>query len=78
MVVVLVVVPDLLEPWLRLEIGRAVGWAVAFPVWIIVVEQEWQVRFGPITRVALQIPLWIAAALVAIWISDQARVNWYR
>lgn len=78
MVVVLVVVPDLLEPWLRLEIGRAVGWAVAFPVWIIVVEREWQTRFGPVTRVVLQVPLWIAAALVAIWISDQARVNWYR
>ena len=78
MVVALVVVPDALEPWLRLEIGRAVGWAVAFPVWIIVVEQEWQARFGPITRVLLQVPLWIAAALVAIWISDQARISWYR
>jgi hypothetical protein len=77
MVVVLVVVPDTLEPWLRLEVGRAVGWAVAFPVWILIVERDWQARFGPFTRVALQVPLWMAAALVAIWISDQARINWY-
>ena len=77
MVVVLVVVPDTLEPWLRLEIGRAIGWAVAFPVWILIVERDWQARFGPLTRVLLQVPLWVAAALVAIWISDQARVNWY-
>jgi hypothetical protein len=40
MVVVLVVVPDTLEPWLRLEIGRAVGWAVAFPVWIPSITQS--------------------------------------
>jgi hypothetical protein len=73
MVVVLVVVPDALEPWLRLEIGRAVGWAVAFPVWLLLVERDWQARFGPVSRVLLQVPLWIAAALVAIWISGQAR-----
>ena len=72
MVVVLVLVPDTLEPWLGMEIARIVGWAVAFPVWMIVVERDWQARFGPLTRVALQVPLWIAAALLAIWISEQA------
>ena len=72
MVVVLVLVPDTLEPWLGIEIARVIGWAVAFPVWMIVVEREWQARFGPMMRVALQVPLWIAAALLAIWISEQA------
>jgi hypothetical protein len=72
MVVVLVLVPDTLEPWLGIEIARVIGWAVAFPVWMIVVEREWQARFGPMTRVALQVPLWIGAALLAIWISEQA------
>jgi hypothetical protein len=77
MVVVLVVVPDALEPRLGLEVARVFGWAVAFPVWIVLVEKDWQTRFGPLTRVALQVPLWIAAALLAIWISDQTRFNWY-
>ena len=72
MVVVLVLVPDTLEPWLGIEIARVIGWGVAFPVWMIVVERDWQTRFGPMTRVALQVPLWIAAALLAIWISEQA------
>ena len=72
MVVVLVLVPDTLEPWLGIEVARVIGWAVAFPVWMIVVERDWQTRFGPMTRVALQVPLWIAAALLAIWISEQA------
>ena len=75
MVVVLVLVPDTLEPWLGIEIARVIGWAVAFPVWMIVVEREWQARFGPMTRVALQVPLWIAAALLAIWISEQAGIR---
>lgn len=72
MVVVLVLVPDTLEPWLGMEVARVVGWGVAFPVWMIVVEREWQARFGPIASVALQVPFWIAAALLAIWISEQA------
>ena len=72
MVVVLVLVPDTLEPWLGIEVARVVGWGVAFPVWMVVVERDWQVRFGPMARVALQVPLWITAALLAIWISEQA------
>ena len=72
MVVVLVLVPDTLEPWLGIEVARVVGWGVAFPVWMIVVERDWQARFGPVARVVLQVPLWIAAALLAIWISEQA------
>ena len=47
MVVVLVLVPDTLEPWLGIEIARVIGWGVAFPVWMIVVERDWQTRFGP-------------------------------
>jgi hypothetical protein len=42
-------------------------------VWLLLVERDWQARFGPVSRVLLQVPLWIAAALVAIWISGQAR-----
>jgi len=73
MVVVLVVVPDTLERWMALEVARVVGWALACGLWVVVVEREWQERFGPFTRFVLQLTLWIAAALLAIWISDQAR-----
>lgn len=75
MVIVLVVVPDSLEPRLGLGVARVVGWAIAFPMWLAIVERNWQARFGPIARVGLQVPLWIAAALLADWISAQARVN---
>jgi hypothetical protein len=75
MVVVLVVVPDALEPTLGLEMARMIGWAVAFPIWMVVVERDWQARFGPLARVALQVPLWIGAALLAMWISDQSRFS---
>lgn len=75
MVIVLVLVPDYLERWLGLGMARVVGWAIAFPMWLAIVERNWQARFGPIARFALQVPLWVAAALVADWISGQARIN---
>ena len=75
MVIVLVVVPDSLEGRVGLALARIIGWAVAFPIWLLIVERNWQARFGPIARFALQVPLWVAAALVADWISGQARIN---
>jgi hypothetical protein len=75
MVAILVVVPDQLERWLGLEFARVVGWAVACGVWVVAVERQWQQRFGPFTRFALQLVLWVGAALLASWISDQARIE---
>lgn len=75
MVVILVLVPDALERWMSLQIGRVVGWAVACGVWVVVVERDWQERFGPLARFVLQLVLWVGAALLAIWISDQFRVD---
>jgi len=75
MVGVLVVVPDQLERWLGLELARVIGWAVACGVWVVAVERQWQERFGPFTRFVLQLVIWVGAALLAIWISDQARIE---
>lgn len=77
MVVILVVVPDYLERWMALEIARVVGWGVAGSVWVVAIEREWQARAGPFTRFVLQLILWVSAALLAIWISEQARVRFY-
>jgi hypothetical protein len=74
MTVILVVVPDTLEQWMPLEVARVIGWAVACSVWVVAVEHEWQQRVGPLARFGLQLVLWVAAALTAIWISDQARL----
>jgi len=75
MVVILVVVPDYLERWMPLEVARVVGWGVAGSVWVVAIEREWQRRAGPFVRFLLQLVLWVSAALLAIWISDQARVQ---
>ena len=75
MVAILVVVPDFLERWLPLQFARPVGWAVACGVWAVAVEDDWKARFGPFTRFALQLVLWVGAAVVAIWVSDQFRVR---
>ena len=75
MVVILVVVPDYLERWIPLEFARVVGWAIAGSIWVVVIEREWQRRAGPFVRFLLQLVLWVSAALLAIWISDQARVQ---
>jgi hypothetical protein len=71
MVAILVVVPDALDRWVALEVSRVVAWAVACGVWVVAVERQWQLRFGPFTRFFLQLVLWVGAALVAIWISEQ-------
>ena len=74
MTAILVVVPDTLERWMSLEFARAIGWAVACGVWVVVVESEWKARCGPVARFGLQFVLWISAALVAIGISDAFRL----
>lgn len=71
MVALLVVVPELLMRWLPLTFARAVGWGVAFGVWTILVEAEWRARFGAFSRFLLQLILWVGAALLASWVSDQ-------
>ena len=70
MTAVLVLVPDAMDNWVGLEIARIVGWAVAGSIWMATVEPQWRQRVGPFWRFALQLILWIAAALVAIWISE--------
>jgi len=75
MVVILVLVPDTLERWMPLEIARVLGWAVACGVWVVVVEREWQMRVGPFLRFFLQFVLWVSAAILASWISEQFRVE---
>ena len=73
MTVILVLVPDALERWLRFELSRVVGWAVAGTVWVVFVERHWQERAGPLVRFAPQLVLWVSAALVSGWISGLAR-----
>jgi hypothetical protein len=72
MVVVLVLVPDTLARWTSIEFARVVGWAIASGLWIVAVGASWQQRVKPLTRFAVQLVLWVSAALVAIWISEQA------
>ena len=73
MTLILIVVPDALERWVSLEVGRVVGWAVASGLWVVVLQQQWRARVGPLTLFTLQVLLWVSAALVAIWISDTVR-----
>jgi hypothetical protein len=73
MTVILVLVPDLLDTWIRLEVARVFGWAVAGSVWVVTLERHWQARIGPLWRFTLQLLLWSSAALVAIWISEITR-----
>lgn len=72
MTTILVIVPDLLTRWLPLEIARIMGWGIASSIWVVSVEQQWKARFGPFARFFLQLVLWVSAALVAIYISEQA------
>ena len=60
MVVVLVVVPDALEHWMPLHVARVCGWVLASGIWVAVVERDWQERFGPVARFALQIVIWLS------------------
>ena len=73
MVLILVIVPDMLQRWMAMEIARFVGWAVACAVWVLAIERHWQRRVGPFARFGVQLLLWVSAALVAIWISEQVR-----
>jgi hypothetical protein len=75
MVVILVLVPDTLEAWVPLTIARVLGWAVTCAVWVAVVEGGWRKRLGPFARFFVQVVLWVAAATVAMWISDQFRMG---
>ena len=75
MTVILVVVPDTLERWISLEIARGIGWAFGYGVWVFAVEQDWRERMGPFARFFLQLILWVSSALIAIWISDAARIR---
>ncbi|HET9372166.1 MAG TPA: hypothetical protein VFO19_18020 [Vicinamibacterales bacterium] len=75
MVIILVVVPDWLESWFPLEVARVIGWAVACALWVVAVERHWQRRVGAFARFFLQLLLWVSAALVAIWVSDQFRIE---
>ena len=78
MVAILVVVPDVLSRSIRLEVARVIGWALACAVWVVAVEREWQARFGLVVRFALQLILWVAAALAAIWISEHSTLAAFR
>ena len=71
MVALLVTVPQELLRWCPVSVARAIGWAIAFGVWTIVVETEWRARFGVFVRFLLQLVLWVTAALLAAWVSDQ-------
>lgn len=73
MTVILVVVPDTLERWMSIEVARVVGWAIASGVWVVGLEQRLRSRANPAVVFALQLVLWVSAAMVAMWISDSAR-----
>jgi len=72
MVVVLVLVPDQLSRWTSIEFARVTGWAIASGLWVVLVGAGWQQRVKPLTRFGVQFVLWVSAALLAIWISEQA------
>jgi hypothetical protein len=76
MVCILVLLPDQLERWIPIQISRVLGWAVACGLWVVTVEQQWRARYGPFTRFAVQLVLWVAAATFAIWLDDQFRWHW--
>ena len=72
MIVILVLVPDTLARWTSIEFARLVGWAVASGIWVAAVGAQWQQRVRPLTRFGIQLAVWMSAALIAIWISEQA------
>lgn len=74
MIVVLVLVPDTLARWTSLEFARVVGWAAASGLWVAALGAEWQRRVRPLTRFGVQFVIWVSAAVIAIWISEQANV----
>jgi hypothetical protein len=76
MTFILVVVPDALERWMPLPVARVVGWAIACGIWVVSVEAQWQRRLPAVPRFFVQLVLWVSAALTAMWISDQFRVEY--
>jgi len=74
MTTILLVLPDQLERWMDIIVGRAVAWAVAGSVWVVAIERQWQARMGALARFPLQVLLWVSSALVAVWLSEQFRL----
>jgi hypothetical protein len=74
MTAILLVLPDQLERWMDITVGRAVAWAVAGSVWVVAIERQWQARMGALARFPLQVLLWVSSALVAVWLSEQFRL----
>ena len=74
MIVILVLVPDTLERWMPIEFARVVGWAIASGMWVVAIGPLWQQRVRPLTRFGVQFVVWVSAAVIAIWISEQANV----
>ena len=75
MTTILLVLPDQLDRWMDLSVGRAIAWAVAGGVWVVAIERQWQARMGALARFPLQVFLWASSALVAMWLSDQFRLR---
>lgn len=75
MVVILILVPDALESHIGIELARVCGWAVAGAVWTVAIEGQWRRRTGPVLRFICQTCLWVSAALLAVWISDQVNMR---
>lgn len=73
MMAVMVLVPDTLDRWVSLTIGRALGWAVASGLWDVVMQPAWRRRVGPLALFAIKLPLWVSAATAALWLSDLFR-----
>ncbi|MEZ5319077.1 MAG: hypothetical protein R2752_16875, partial [Vicinamibacterales bacterium] len=65
------------ETWMPLPFARIIGWAIAGSVWVVSVERHWQQRVGAFVRFFAQLLLWVSAAVLATWISDQFRVHLY-
>ena len=74
MIATLVLVPDTLSGWTSIEFARVIGWAAASGLWVIIAGAGWQQRVAPLTRFGVQFVLWVSAAVIAIWISEQANV----
>jgi hypothetical protein len=75
MVIILILVPDALESRTGIEMARVCGWAVAGALWTVAIEAQWRRRTGAVLRFMCQTCLWVSAALVAVWISDQVNMR---
>jgi hypothetical protein len=74
MIAILIGVPELVDRWMPIEVARALGWAVASGVWVIALQQQWRSRVRPLTLFAVQLGLWVSAAVVAMWITAMFRM----